>query len=209
VREAARRTPGAGAEAETPPSPLARASEGGAPAPALSSGPAVERAPGGRALARPRVAPVEKAPAAERPAVDEPRAPWTAGPSDAPETRGAALAEPNPAPPPAAPSGDPVTGSRRAGDPAAPPAAVSAPPPSPDSGSGTARPRLTLDVLVYSDLPGERFVFVNGRKYVEGQAVDGDAVIEQITPEGAVVRHEGKQFVLRPKLNPYARPGSP
>jgi general secretion pathway protein B len=70
-------------------------------------------------------------------------------------------------------------------------------------------PRLALDVLVYSDVPVERFVFINGRKYVEGQAVEGDAIIEQITPDGAILRHEGKQNVLRPKLNPYVRPGSP
>lgn len=69
--------------------------------------------------------------------------------------------------------------------------------------------RLALDVLVYSDVPAERFVFINGRKYVEGQVVEGGAVIEQITSDGAILRHEGKQIELRPKLNPYARPGSP
>jgi general secretion pathway protein B len=87
----------------------------------------------------------------------------------------------------------------------------------PGAGPGRAAPaapsdalaRLTLDVLVYSDQPAERFVFINGRKYVEGQAVTGDAVIEQITPDGAVMRHADQRIVLRPKLNPYVRPGSP
>jgi hypothetical protein len=64
-------------------------------------------------------------------------------------------------------------------------------------------------VLVYSDVPADRLVFIHGRKYVEGQVVDGGAVVEQITADGAVLRHEGRQIVLRPKLNPYARPGSP
>ena len=64
-------------------------------------------------------------------------------------------------------------------------------------------------MLVYSDVPAERMVFINGRKYVEGQAVSEDAVVEQITPEGAILRHQGKQVVLRPRLNPYERPGSP
>jgi hypothetical protein len=68
---------------------------------------------------------------------------------------------------------------------------------------------LTLDVLVYSDVASERLVFINGRKYVEGQAVTPDTVVEQITPDGAIVRQEGRRIVLRPKLNPYARPGSP
>jgi general secretion pathway protein B len=72
-----------------------------------------------------------------------------------------------------------------------------------------ALPRLALDVLVYSEVPAERLVFINGRKYVEGQMVDEGAVIEQITPDGAILRHEGKQIVLRPKLNPYTRPTSP
>ena len=70
-------------------------------------------------------------------------------------------------------------------------------------------PRLSLDVLVYSDAPAERFVFINGQKYVEGQAVGDGAIVEQITPDGAILRQDGKPIVLRPKLNPYARPGSP
>jgi hypothetical protein len=100
-----------------------------------------------------------------------------------------------------------------------PPAIALAPGPVPDAGparAGRAGPSeapalLTLDVLVYSDAPGERFVFINGRKYVEGQAVADDAVLEQITPDGAVLLHADQRVVLRPKLNPYARPrpGSP
>jgi hypothetical protein len=66
-----------------------------------------------------------------------------------------------------------------------------------------------LDVLVYSDLPAERLVFINGRKYVEGQAVDEETVLEQITPDGAVLRRADRQIMLRPRLNPYTRPGSP
>jgi hypothetical protein len=61
-------------------------------------------------------------------------------------------------------------------------------------------------VLVYSDVAAERLVFINGRKYVEGQAIEGGIVLERITPEGAVLRHEGRRVVLRPRLNPYVRP---
>jgi hypothetical protein len=82
--------------------------------------------------------------------------------------------------------------------------------------SGLARPsageeagRFTLDVLVYSDLPAERLVFINGRKYVEGQALDGETVVEQITPDGAILRRADRRLVLSPRLNPYARPRSP
>jgi Type II secretion system protein B len=102
-----------------------------------------------------------------------------------------------------------VTEPRPAGDSPLAPAVVPAPGPSPDSGAGRALPQLTLDVLVYSDIPAERFVFISGQKYVEGQTLEGDAVVEQITPDGAILGHQGKHFMLRPKLNPYARPGSP
>jgi hypothetical protein len=65
-------------------------------------------------------------------------------------------------------------------------------------------------VLVYSEVPAERLVFINGRKYLEGQALDASTVVEQITPGGAVLRRGGQRIVLSPKLNPYARPpGSP
>ena len=64
-------------------------------------------------------------------------------------------------------------------------------------------------MLVYSELPAERLVFINGRKYVEGQAVTGDVVVEQITPDGVILRQADQRIELRPKLNPYARPGSP
>ena len=100
--------------------------------------------------------------------------------------------------------------------PAAPPALALAPAPSPAAGPDRVAPAgpadslaLALDVLVYSELPAERLVFINGRKYVEGQAVTGDVVVEQITPDGAILRRADQRIMLRPKLNPYARPGSP
>ena len=67
--------------------------------------------------------------------------------------------------------------------------------------------RLSLDVLVYSAVPAERLVFINSRKYVEGQAVDGGLVIEAITADGVIVSGgEGQRFLLRTRLNPYVRP---
>jgi general secretion pathway protein B len=120
----------------------------------------------------------------------------------------------------AAPAASPAPATPAASD-TTPPAAVPprlalAPAPPPEAAPGRAAPAgsadalgLTLDVLVYSELPAERLVFINGRKYVEGQAVTADAVVEQITPDGAVLRRADQRIVLRPKLNPYARPGSP
>ena len=56
--------------------------------------------------------------------------------------------------------------------------------------------KMNLQVLVYSDVPAERMVFINNRKYVEGQTVDDKAVIEHITPEGAVLSYQGTRFTL-------------
>lgn len=56
---------------------------------------------------------------------------------------------------------------------------------------------LKLEVLYYSEVPADRMVFINGRKYVEGQTVDGKAVVEQIVRDGAVLSYQGQQFLLR------------
>jgi general secretion pathway protein B len=57
---------------------------------------------------------------------------------------------------------------------------------------------LRLEVFVYGDRPADRFVFINAKKYVEGQQVEGKYLLEAITPQGAVLRHEGRQILLRP-----------
>jgi general secretion pathway protein B len=104
---------------------------------------------------------------------------------------------------------DPVAPSTADPVPASPPpeGGVRAPAAAPAPTSPPSR--LTLDVLVYSDDPVGRLVFINGKKYLEGQTVEGDTIVEQITQEGAVLRQGGQRIVLRPKLNPYSRPTSP
>jgi hypothetical protein len=64
---------------------------------------------------------------------------------------------------------------------------------------------LTLDVLVYSDTPAQRLVFISGKRYGEGDQVDGKYLVESITAEGAVLSREGQRLLLRPKSNPYVR----
>jgi hypothetical protein len=56
-------------------------------------------------------------------------------------------------------------------------------------------------MLVYSDVPSERLVFINKQKYVEGQSVEGKAVVETITPEGAMVSYQGKRVLLRAEVS--------
>ncbi len=221
------------ATAPAAPSPSAEPATPAPPAveraPAPAPVPAVERPPG-RASTVPRVAtsPPRVAPVEPRAAPVEPSAPASspARTADArrapPRPDAPAVSAPGPgtAPAPAtaprATGPDAIPSARATEVPAAPPPAAlaSAPPVEATSGGGGLAPasataRLTLDVLVYSDVPAERLVFINGRKYVEGQAVTEDAVVEQITADGAILRQGDRRLILRPKLNPYARPGSP
>lgn len=61
---------------------------------------------------------------------------------------------------------------------------------------GTPVPELHLDIHVYSAKPAERFVFVNMRKYTEGQTLNEGPQLERITPEGVVLNHRGMRYLL-------------
>lgn len=62
--------------------------------------------------------------------------------------------------------------------------------------SGTNLPDMRLDIHVYSPNPRERFVFVNMRKYVEGQALSEGPYLERITTDGAILNQNGTRFLL-------------
>ncbi len=71
------------------------------------------------------------------------------------------------------------------------------PPPNPPTlGDGMAK--MKLDILVYTDVPADRMVIINGQKYVVGQHVDGLYLLEAITREGAVLSYQGERAVLPP-----------
>jgi general secretion pathway protein B len=57
-------------------------------------------------------------------------------------------------------------------------------------------PELHLDLHVYSPTPQQRFIFVNSRKYREGETLQEGPVVEQITPDGAVLDYRGTRFKL-------------
>ncbi|MGA8204312.1 MAG: general secretion pathway protein GspB [Woeseiaceae bacterium] len=57
-------------------------------------------------------------------------------------------------------------------------------------------PDLHLDIHVYSDVPKERFVFINMNKLREGQKLDEGPVVQSITPAGVVLRYQGRSFLL-------------
>lgn len=79
--------------------------------------------------------------------------------------------------------------------PATPMPAPSAPPAPVPAATGDAR--LKLEVLVYSDVASERMVFINGRKYVQGDTVAERARVEEIQPDGVVLSEQGRRFTLR------------
>ena len=57
-------------------------------------------------------------------------------------------------------------------------------------------PALHLDLHVYATAPQQRFIFVNSRKYREGDALQEGPVVEQITSTGAVLSYRGARFKL-------------
>lgn len=58
--------------------------------------------------------------------------------------------------------------------------------------------RMNMTMHMFSEIKAERLVFINGRKYVEGDFVEGRYLLEQITLEGAVLSYEGERVVLKP-----------
>jgi general secretion pathway protein B len=63
--------------------------------------------------------------------------------------------------------------------------------------SGTSNlPELHLDIHVYSSKPEDRFVFINMVKLHEGSQLKEGPQIEEITPVGVVLEHQGQLFLL-------------
>lgn len=57
-------------------------------------------------------------------------------------------------------------------------------------------PDMHLDIHVYSGAPDDRFVFVNMAKYKENATLSEGPVVKEITPEGVVLEHQDKVFLL-------------
>jgi general secretion pathway protein B len=77
--------------------------------------------------------------------------------------------------------------------------AVATPPPPSAINLQELASKLKIEVLVWSDNPKDRMVFLNGRKYVEGQTLTGGAVIELIAEDGIVLVHEGQRVRVQPE----------
>jgi general secretion pathway protein B len=61
---------------------------------------------------------------------------------------------------------------------------------------GSAVPELHLDIHVYATSPAGRFVFINMRKYREGDQTPEGTRIERITRDGVVLNHRGVRFLM-------------
>jgi general secretion pathway protein B len=59
-----------------------------------------------------------------------------------------------------------------------------------------ALPELHLDVHVYATKPADRFIYVNMRKYHEGNALQEGPVVEHIRRDGVVLNFQGLRFIL-------------
>ncbi len=57
-------------------------------------------------------------------------------------------------------------------------------------------PDMHLDIHVYSGAPADRFVFVNMSKYKENATLNEGPVVKEITPEGVILEHRDKVFLL-------------
>jgi general secretion pathway protein B len=61
---------------------------------------------------------------------------------------------------------------------------------------GVSVPTLRLELHAYSERPRDRFVFINGRKYAEGDRLAEGPQLVSIEPTGAVLAHAGRRFLL-------------
>ena len=55
---------------------------------------------------------------------------------------------------------------------------------------------LNIDLHVYSADPAQRFVIINGQRLHQGGQLREGPTVEQITPEGAILSHQGTRFLL-------------
>ncbi|MCU0977107.1 MAG: general secretion pathway protein GspB [Steroidobacteraceae bacterium] len=57
-------------------------------------------------------------------------------------------------------------------------------------------PPLSISLHIYANQPSQRAVFINGTRYREGDGLPGGAVVQEITPDGAVISYGGQRFLL-------------
>jgi len=182
--------------------------------PTVQSTPATAPAPASVTQSLPTAAPPRLPPPMLRPA--EPVAPATRNPLEEEVTgyspgmeyeaaEGAAAPPPGPPAVVAAPRRGgtvvyetmPDAGNLTAAGPPRPPGPASRNMPSADDvAASSGLPELKLELHVYSNRPQERFVFINGAKYREGETTQEGAAVEEITSDGVIMSARGNRFLL-------------
>jgi len=57
-------------------------------------------------------------------------------------------------------------------------------------------PELHVDIHVYSEVPEDRFVFINMNKHTEGSRLAEGPLVEEITTDGVVLNQNGTLFLV-------------
>ncbi len=57
-------------------------------------------------------------------------------------------------------------------------------------------PDLAINLMAYARDRSERLVYINNRRYTEGELVEGKLRIDAITREGVVLSYQGRRFLL-------------
>jgi general secretion pathway protein B len=70
-------------------------------------------------------------------------------------------------------------------------------PPAPVGDVKALASKIALQVVSWAPEPKDRFVFLNGRRYVEGQTVDDKLLVEHITEDGVVLSFQGERVTLK------------
>jgi general secretion pathway protein B len=113
------------------------------------------------------------------------------------DTAGSRASEPRPetaqSAPSAAPPPPPPAADTAAADAAALPSAASL------VAQGVVLPPLRLELHGYAEQPSARFVFINGRKYGEGERLADGPDLVAVEPRGAVLSYAGRRFLLLPE----------
>ena len=55
---------------------------------------------------------------------------------------------------------------------------------------------LHLDIHVYSDVPTERFIFINTSRYGEGERISEGPTVSAINKQGVILNYQGRDYLL-------------
>ena len=61
---------------------------------------------------------------------------------------------------------------------------------------GVDVPDVNVEIHVYDTVAANRFVFINMSKYSEGDRLKEGPIVDEITPDGVILRHQGERFLL-------------